>query len=33
MLGAMPFVLVAVLGSVLTVLAVFLMYVLARRWM
>jgi hypothetical protein len=29
----MPFVVVAVLGSIMAVSAVFLMYVLARRWM
>jgi hypothetical protein len=32
-LGAMAFVVVAVLGSTVTVSAVFLMYVLGRRWM
>jgi hypothetical protein len=29
----MPFVVVAVLGAIVAVGAVFLMYVLARRWM
>jgi hypothetical protein len=29
----MPFVVVAVLGAIVAVAAVFLMYVLARRWM
>jgi hypothetical protein len=29
----MPFVVVAVLGSTITVLAVFLIYVLVRRWL
>ena len=32
-MSSMPFVVVAVLGSILTVSAVFLMYMLARRWM
>jgi len=29
----MPFVVVAVLGATIAVLAVFVMYLLARRWM
>src|SRR5215211_8262062 len=32
-LGAMPFVLLAVLGSTIAVSAVFVMYLLVRRWL
>jgi hypothetical protein len=32
-LGAMPFVVVAVLGATITVSTVFAMYLLARRWL
>jgi hypothetical protein len=32
-LGAMPFVLLAVLGSAVAMSVVFMMYVLVRRWL
>jgi len=32
-LGAIPFVVVAVLGATITVSAVFAMYLLGRRWL